>query len=290
MTISKLIKNGLLEGMRKFGLTDRGKLTLNLAQSLLHLYNGPWLQTLWTSENLLFLCESTKGSCKLYNIHNPVISCTISGDCPTLPPPKTYDDYPLLATFGLFLLEFGNGEKYPVSKTRTGVFSPWLSLRKNFVETNKQNLTIYYKQAIDSCLNFRNLVDDEKDPDMELRIRNAILKNIVRPLECHLRTFSKDQVDALRPKNLCIELATPQVSNSSSLRVSNFSAPRGIGKRQFENPEFNNYQAPPLESSREQTENGDVSSNVESEGELNTAEGRFFGTFDTNTSEMQKSG
>lgn len=245
MTVSQLIECGFLKSLRGFHLKDRWILALKLAQSLLQLHNGPWLQTLWTSETLFFLCENSKGGSKLRNIHSPFISCIISDSPPSLPKPSHFDKYPLLLTFGQFLLELANGEKLPVTKTKTGDFSPYMTLKNNFNEMNTGSLSDDYKEAIKGCLDFHKFLKDERGPDEEVRIRTTIFKKIVMPLENNLRLFSKAATSAdisinrteeigptldvpdLRdphPKDSSL-LATPHVSSPLSLRTSHSPAP-----------------------------------------------------------------
>lgn len=193
-TISQLIECGFLKDLRGFHLTDRWILALNLARSLLQLHNGPWIQTLWTSDTLFFLCEDPEGGGKLCNVHSPFISCVISDNPPTLSKPSHFDRYPLLLTFGQFLLELANGEKLPVSRTKTGEFSPYKTLISNFTEMNTGSLSNDYKEAIEGCLKFQKFLKDEKGPNEEVRIRTAIFKRIVQPLERNLRLFTKVSV------------------------------------------------------------------------------------------------
>lgn len=192
VTISELIDSGLLKDLRIFHLKDRWKLAVNLAQCLLQLHNGPWLQTLWTSDNIFLLCENSKEGRKLRNVHSPLISCVISENPPSLPKPTHFDRYPLLLSFGQFLLELANGEKFPIAETKTGEYSPYKTLKKNFIEMNTGSLSDDYKEAIEGCLKFQKFIRDEKEANDEVRIRTTIFKKIVQPLERNLRLFSKD--------------------------------------------------------------------------------------------------
>ncbi len=268
MTVSQLIERGVLKDLSGFYLKDRWILALNLAQSLLQLHNGPWLQKLWTSENLFFLYENYE-DCKLCNIHNPFVSSIISDSPPSLPEPSHFDRYPLLLTFGQFLLELANGVRFPVTMTKTGDFSPYKTLMDNFNEMNKANLSNEYQEAIEGCLRFQKYVKDESDPDEEVRIRTTIFKKIVQPLERNLGLFSKGPVsadinitgtrengpslDALGQSDLHLKdgilLATPQVSGPLPLRTSHSPAPKRTGGGQVESLEANNYQLPTLEFS-----------------------------------------
>ncbi|KAL7957430.1 hypothetical protein V8C34DRAFT_285577 [Trichoderma compactum] len=194
--LSQLLMETKPLGLRVFPLKDRWTLARNLAHCLLQLHDGPWLQTLWTSDNLFFLCENPGDTQKLYNIHNPFILSIISNTPPTIPRPSHFDKYPLLLSFGQFLLELANGVKLPIAKTKSGVYSPYKTLQKSFNESNTGSLSDDYKEAIDGCLNFRKFLREEKGPDEEIRMRATIYKRIVAPLERNLRLFSRISVSA----------------------------------------------------------------------------------------------
>lgn len=251
MTISQLIECGYLKGLREFQLRDRWILALNLARSLLQLHNGPWLQTLWTSETLFFLCEYFEEGRKLCNIHNPFVSCTISDSPPSLPKPSHFDRYPLLLTFGQFLLELANGEKLPVVKTTAGKLSPYRTLNNNFNEKNTGSLTEAYKEAIKGCLEFQKCVRTEDHKDEEVRIRIAIFKNIVQPLERNLQSFSNvseskpgSSLHAPCPKDLHLNteilLASPRSYGSLPLRIFHSPASGTTRRGQVEVSEAEN--------------------------------------------------
>lgn len=247
ITISELIESGLLKDLRVFHLKDRWTLAVNLAQCLLQLHNGPWLQTLWTSDNIFLLCENPTEGRKLRNVHSPFIPFIISKTPPRLPKPTHFDRYPLLLSFGQFLLELANGEKLPMGKTKTGEYSPYKTLKDNFVETNTGSLSDDYKEAIEGCLKFQKFIKDEKDANEEVRIRTTIFKKIVQPLERNLRLFSKNIV--LNTTGIVkagdgkdILLTAAQTSNPIFSRPT--TQPSDIGKsenHQFNSSERNSY-------------------------------------------------
>ncbi|RFU23755.1 hypothetical protein B7463_g12582, partial [Scytalidium lignicola] len=172
MTLAKLIDCGSLKGLRDFQLKDRWILALTLAKSLLQLHNGPWLQTLWTSENLFFYVRRSQQGVL------PKAACI-----------EMYlEKYPLLLSFGQFLLELAIGEKLPATKTGDGVPSQYLTLKKNFNKL-KGSLSTYYAQAIEGCLKFHLWLKHEEGSDEDIRIRSAIFKRIIEPLEKNLQIF-----------------------------------------------------------------------------------------------------
>lgn len=259
ITVSELIESGLLKDLRVFHLKDRWTLAVNLAQCLLQLHDGPWLQTLWTSDNLFLLCENPREGRKLRNVHSPFISSFISENPPTLPKPTHFDRYPLLLSFGQFLLELANGEKLPIAKTKTGEYSPYKTLKDNFVEMNTGSLSEDYKEAIEGCLKFQKFVRDEKGASEEDRIRTTIFKRIVQPLERNLRSFSRDIASnnigifkAGEQKDIL--LTTPQILHPPPSKNTNDLGTRGVGDDQVNKLERNNYQLLILKSANSQIE------------------------------------
>jgi hypothetical protein len=272
MTVAQLINCGYLKNFRGFYLKDRWALALNLAKSLLQLHNGPWLQTLWTSENLFFLCEYPQKGHNLCNIHKPFVSCTISDSPPKLPQPSHFDRYQILLTFGQFLLELANGEKLPITTTENGEFSPYLTLKDNFNEMNTGNLSYDYKDAIESCLKFQKFLRDERGTNEEDRIRTAIFRRIVQPLERNLKQFSKKPLstdssivgnDGTKPPLKAIDsrdlfvdgvlVATPQVS-ALALRTNLSSSLKNNEVDKIESVGANNNQLlPALDFPKSQT-------------------------------------
>ncbi|UKZ68495.1 uncharacterized protein TrAtP1_009527 [Trichoderma atroviride] len=247
ITMAELIESGLLKDLRVFHLKDRWTLAVNLAQCLLQLHDGPWLQTLWTADNIFLLCENPKEGRKLRNVHSPFISSVISENPPNLPKPTHFDRYPLLLSFGQFLLELANGEKLPIAKTKTGEYSPYKTLKNNFIEINTGSLSDDYKEAIEGCLKFQKFIKDEKEANEEVRIRTTIFKKIVQPLERNLRLFSKDII--LNNTGIVkvgdrkdILLTTPQTFHPQPLKDTR---PANRGKTensQITSSEHSNYQ------------------------------------------------
>ncbi|KAL7895092.1 peptidase S8/S53 domain-containing protein [Trichoderma sp. TUCIM 5745] len=247
ITVSELIDSGLLKDLRVFHLKDRWTLAVNLAQCLLQLHDGPWLQTLWTSDNIFLLCETPKEGRKLRDVHSPFISSVISENPPNLPKPTHFDRYPLLLSFGQFLLELANGEKLPIAKTKTGEYSPYKTLKDNFIEINTGSLSDDYKDAIEGCLKFQKFIKDEKEANEEVRIRTTIFKKIVQPLERNLRLFSKDII--LNNTGIVkvgdrkdILLTSPQTSRPQPPKISPPSNGGRAENSQIANSEHSNYQ------------------------------------------------
>ena len=117
--VSKLLESGYLSSLGTICRKDKFLLALKLAQSLLRLHDSPWLQRVWTSDNLLFLCEESeqKNKFRLCSTDSLLVSCIVSTKAPPPPTGFNYDTYPLILTFGQFLLELVNGRKLPIQRT-----------------------------------------------------------------------------------------------------------------------------------------------------------------------------
>jgi hypothetical protein len=242
ITVSRLIEEGFMSNLRDFPLDDRAVVALNLARSLLVLHGlrgGPWVQRFWTSDNVFFLHESFEHVLQLRNIHNPFISCDISKEPPTLPNLKPMDTFALILTFGLFLLEFGMGEKLPISTLHNGDFSPYKTLNNHYKPINLGSLTPSYKAAIQGCLQFRQFLKQENSHlDEEARIRITIFKKIVQPLQMNLESYGRAALSSVvdstiigqheHPTDMCDTRDLYLNSNMSRATPSQF--PKEISK------------------------------------------------------------
>ncbi|KAI0441645.1 peptidase S8/S53 domain-containing protein [Xylaria telfairii] len=321
ITVSELLDSGFLGRIDGLNLEDRSIIALNLAQSLLQLHNGPWLQALWTPDTIIFLY--TKGGGDEFSIiHNAFVRCTIPSSPPNLSGKFGHlDKYALLLSFGRLLLELAKGKRLPNETTANGGFSPYMTLKKNFKnEVNTKGLTNDYKAAIEGCLNFHKFVRQETDANEEDRIRTAIFKRIVQPLDNNLRPYKKDsQVTADIERTRARENSPMEVTGLPHPRTLHSPTPGRITGRQVEGlrpcnhdptarNSSNSYNScasflqPPtaeakeaiwgncttiagqhLLSSCEKTENGDASSSSKSEPGPDEARGGLLGTFDTET-------
>ncbi|KAH8587056.1 hypothetical protein B0O99DRAFT_694834 [Bisporella sp. PMI_857] len=189
----------------------------------------------------------------------------------SLPKRRHFDKYPLLLSFGQFLLELANGERLPVATTKTGDFSPYKTLMENFNQINTGSLSDSYKEAIEGCLKFQKFVKNERGLDEEVRIRTTIFKKIVQPLERNLQLFSKEPIstkingkrtrenrsllDPHGPRDLHLQdgilLALPQVSDLLLSTTSHSPVPGAA--RQAISLEPNNHPPPSIDLSNSQS-------------------------------------
>lgn len=172
-----------------YRFTEKSKrhLAFNLAWSLLQLYEGPWIQTNWTSDSLFFMFGADEGTCKLYNIHQPYINCALTSDSRYKSEIKDpLHKYPLVLCFGRVLMEIEKGEIINVTeKTKRGAPDLLATLQKN-LRTWKQKLNADYVSAIDACLKFQKLPREDDSTDS---FRRVFLEYIVAPLEREMNRF-----------------------------------------------------------------------------------------------------
>src|SRR5690606_30271697 len=116
ISLSSLFDGNVLQDRNRFPPVHKRILALTLAQSLLHLHGGPWIQTDWSAENVLFMYGEDDN--RVYDIHQPYLSCVLT--------PKTtfhteIDDpmhkHPLVLSLGRLLMELDKGERIPVTET-----------------------------------------------------------------------------------------------------------------------------------------------------------------------------
>ena len=109
MSLSSLLKSGLLKGRYKFPSLQKTELAFTLAQSLLQFYGGPWLPEYWTSETLFFKFDPE--TAKVHNIHQPYILCPLSSKYNSgselLDPTSMHHSF---LSFGKLLMELDSGE------------------------------------------------------------------------------------------------------------------------------------------------------------------------------------
>jgi len=119
ISLHDLLKHGMLKDRYKFYHNDKKILVYTLSHALLYLHEGPWLQNLWTLDNLFFMYETDTS--KVYNVHQPYISCVLSPDPPPLGTLDSLHQYPLIFSFAKLLLELETGEEIePARKNKDG--------------------------------------------------------------------------------------------------------------------------------------------------------------------------
>lgn len=177
-----LLENGILKDRYRFYPNDKKVLACTLAYALLNLYEGPWLQSLWTLDNIFFPYAANTG--KLYNIHQPYVACNLSADIPTLGTLDALHEYPLIFSFATLLLELETGEQVQAIRTnKNGEPSLSITLKEYCRKSSKDQLSPGYGNAFEACVNFSEYLKKEQRQDPSTTVHQVILKYIVRELE-----------------------------------------------------------------------------------------------------------
>ncbi|KAH6871551.1 peptidase S8/S53 domain-containing protein, partial [Thelonectria olida] len=190
ISLSFLLEEGLLKDRYTFPDVHKRILAVTLAQSLLQLYQGPWIQRDWASKHLFFMYETDK----VYNIHQPYLSCFLSSEAgyqSDIRDPK--HNYPLILSFGRLLMEMEKGESINITKEINKRPSLYKTLKSHFDEWKKEQLTLHYADAVNGCLKFpqwmREHTLNHPGDSQEAACRKVILEKILYPLELEVRNF-----------------------------------------------------------------------------------------------------
>lgn len=190
VSLLHLLENGILKDRERFYPNDKKVLAYTLAHALLNLYEGPWLQSLWTLDNIFFPYEANTG--KLYNIHQPYVACNLSADTPTLGTLDASHKYPLILSFATLLLELETGEQVQAIRTnKKGEPSVFTTLREYCLRSSKHQLSLRYGNALRACVNFSTCLEKELGQDPSTTVPQVILKYIVQELESEIDLSSR---------------------------------------------------------------------------------------------------
>jgi hypothetical protein len=181
---------------------DRLILSFVLATSLLHLYEGPWLQKIWSNDDICFLIN-TKDRARL-NLKNPYLTAICAA--PTSKPnPTTLNQvhrYPIILALGILLLEIAIGTTLKLKESddekqdgrhetfntdclvALRIFEEWARESQRSVS---RSIPLGLKSAIDACLNLKKLPDTAPPPNQE-QVRQYIFAQVVIPLGTALAT------------------------------------------------------------------------------------------------------
>ncbi|KEZ43238.1 hypothetical protein SAPIO_CDS4927 [Scedosporium apiospermum] len=194
ISLSSLLDDQVLRDRFKFPLVHKRILALTLARSLLNLYEGPWIQTDWSAEHVLFAYGTDRK--RVYDIHQPYLPCTLSSEHEyqsTVSDPL--HNNPLILSFGRLLMEMDKGERIAITKTVRSKPSLYRTLVAELDDWGKELLTSYYTQAVEGCLKFPKWLQANRGMSRELAYRKAILEKILHPLELEVSTFPNQGAD-----------------------------------------------------------------------------------------------
>ncbi|EPE02714.1 pfs domain-containing protein [Ophiostoma piceae UAMH 11346] len=199
-TLGELLRRGIFQDSYKVFPNDKKILAYILARALLWLYDGPWLQTPWSADNLVFRYDATAQT--IHDVHQPYILCDLLED---LPPPvsgKLHHALPVLA-FAKILIELDQGCADETSDATYGALLQ--TVIKYYNEKKNQSLTPGYTKALHSSIFFNKHFRNIRGKNPNATIQDAILEGIVKPLELDVHMDKKDQWGC---RNVTLENAT----------------------------------------------------------------------------------
>lgn len=175
---------------------DRLILSYILAVSLLHLYEGPWLQKNWSNQTICFLINAQRQGRP--NFTKPLLtaSCTKLISTSATTNQLHVHSYPSILALGIMLLEISLGttmdlEREGKEKQDDGNvncksdFLVALRLFDDWIEQSKRNISNAIPQglktAIEACL-YPSKIPYTKPPPKEDQVLQYILTDIVAPL------------------------------------------------------------------------------------------------------------
>ena len=190
VSLNDLLKLGLLKDRNRFFPNDKKILAYLLALSLLCLHEGPWIQTLWTLDKLLYRCHTTDSTQrKVYNIHQPYILCVFLEKPPT-PGTLSGHDYPSILSFAKLLVELETGEEIKgLAKNEKSEFKALMHYRRTW---SKHQLSQEYANAFDACVLFQKYFKEDRLRNPQIKIQEVILKRIVSQLEMGINLDRKE--------------------------------------------------------------------------------------------------
>lgn len=175
---------------------DRLILSYILAISLLHFYEGPWLQGNWSNETICFLInEQSPGP---PNLIKPLLNASCTKFAPTSATMDQAHGYPSIMALGIMLLEISLGTTMDLERgenemqdgryvTSNTDFLVALQLFDGWVEQSKRRISAAIppglKTAIEACLEPSKIPPTISPPSSNQdHVLQYILRDIVIPL------------------------------------------------------------------------------------------------------------
>ncbi|KAI0900539.1 hypothetical protein F4806DRAFT_159869 [Annulohypoxylon nitens] len=195
-------------------LTEKTKrvLCVLLAYAVYHLHGTPWLESPWSSSNVMFLWSSNGVPMRPYIEKRPnnshygdVDSRTAIDEQDDDPDSLLLPSYPCLIDLAVILMEIYEAKplellarKYSIPVVKDMNTSARYILVKDVFEQCQFVITDRTRMAIDSCLDPNIGLDDNKEKLDENGLQAVIYQRIVRELEDELEhAFSSLSVDKL---------------------------------------------------------------------------------------------
>lgn len=227
ISLKNLLTREILRDRYTFFPNDKKILAYTLAHALMNLHGNPWLQTLWTLDQIFFIQSCGTGT--LYNIHQPYVSCVLSTEPPPLGTLDPLHKYPVVFSFAKLLWELETGEELlPRKMNKTGQKSYWVTLKHFCQAKSKHQFSLGYSKALEACVDFHKYVNQEKAEggDLKTAEKQAILKYIVHELE---REVDLTRMDEWGTRDLDLDL---KLQDTTKGRPTQFSAIQSILKMQ----------------------------------------------------------
>ncbi|OAQ58351.1 subtilase family domain-containing protein [Purpureocillium lilacinum] len=199
LSLGDLLDRGYFKSAYEGGLfTPRSKraLVLNLAQCLLYLFGGKWLQREWEAFNLVFLCEDEHQTRRLVDMHRPYVLCSLSPFVPTIRVVRDNSSaphHPAVLAFAKLLVNIERGRRISDEECEwtDGRVNEWLTISTILKTKLSGSLTGHYTTAVQSCLDFSRMSRrDANETDADY-----IYQNIVFPLQQELADYPRSHLE-----------------------------------------------------------------------------------------------
>ncbi|KAJ8129670.1 hypothetical protein O1611_g3958 [Lasiodiplodia mahajangana] len=248
ISLGDLLERGFFSNERDgdiFSPNDKAVLTLSLARSLIHLWQGLWTRGPWTAESIRFVYATNE----ILDRHNPYINCTVARSTeeePQLIKPTLHDLELSVLGFAQLLAEIEIGQRIrldlstlTIESFRQGIENAMKPRRNEFGRAD-------YNAAVEKCLQFtvllRRRYTYEKDglldgrDDLLAVARDILYINIIKPLEKNFCQIPNTAA-AMCPRPLKLEghgtsyepvtPMPPVVGGNISLNYPNTQRPKG---------------------------------------------------------------
>uniref|UniRef100_A0A8H7N3M9 Peptidase S8/S53 domain-containing protein n=1 Tax=Bionectria ochroleuca TaxID=29856 RepID=A0A8H7N3M9_BIOOC len=211
MSLASVLESGLLGDPYvngQFTDGDKAMLALSLGRCLLHLFSGAWMQEVWTSESIHFLCQSDEHEYRIFDIHHPFVTCSLAKPSHAEPiklTPTTCE--PFIRNFAIILLEIETGTKLDIQNPYSPKFQAMMGEHLQGLWNSPRGAKKpSYIGAILGCIDFAEALQKVNDNSMtRLRqnkkknhadsicsledVRNIIHLRVVKKLESHYSEF-----------------------------------------------------------------------------------------------------
>ncbi|CAK7237315.1 hypothetical protein SEUCBS140593_009918 [Sporothrix eucalyptigena] len=208
-TLDELLRQGIFQNAHGVYPNDKKILEYILARALLCLYGGPWLQTPWSADKLVFRYDVAAQT--IHDVHHPYILCDLLED---LPPPvsRSLHQSPPVLAFAKILVDLDQGwTNETMDASDRALFK---TLKKYYNDNKDKHFSPGYSKALHSSIFFNEHFREIRSKDPNATIQDAILEGIVKPLEREVHMEKKDQWGSVRTPNTHKAKASKQCSVS----------------------------------------------------------------------------